>query len=78
MSGGIGAESWSRPWHDLQRSLAAGFGATPAAAPGGGSFPIKGSTSPNGISPGSWLVKARTASGRGTGRPQNNCRITVR
>jgi hypothetical protein len=66
------AELWSLPWHELQRSLAAGFGGSAAGQAGGSGSPFV-------ISPaGSWLVRARTASGHWTGRPQNNCRITVR
>ncbi len=73
------AELWSLPWHELQRSLAAGFGGSAAGAGGSGSPFVRAVGAPCVISPaGSWLVRARSASGRWTGRPQNNCRITVR
>ncbi len=74
------AERWSLPWHELQHSLAAGFGGNAAAAAGGGGSPfVRAVGAPCVISPaGSWLVRARTASRRWTPRPQNNCRITVR
>jgi len=74
------AELWSLPWHELQRSLAAGFGGNAAGAAGGSGSPfVRVVGGPCVISPaGSWLVRARTASGRWTSRPQNNCRITVR
>jgi len=74
------AQLWSQPWHDLQRSLAAGFGGSAAGAAGGSGSPfVRAAGAPCVISPaGSWLVRARTAPGRWTHRPQNNCRITVR
>jgi hypothetical protein len=74
------AELWSLPWHELQRSLAAGFGENAAGQAGGsGSYAIKHVKTPNVISPvGTWLVRARAAPGRSISRPQNNCRIIVR
>jgi hypothetical protein len=74
------AELWSLPWHELQRSLAAGFGGSAAGQAGGSGSPfVRVVGAPCVISPvGSWLVRARAAPGRWTGRPQNNCRITVR
>jgi hypothetical protein len=73
------AELWSLPWHELQHSLAAGFGGTAGQAGGSGSPFVRVVGGPCVISPvGSWLVRARAAPGRWTHRPQNNCRITVR
>ncbi len=71
-------ELWSRPWHELQRSLAAGF-ATPAAACAAGQSEnaCKASTVAAGAPVGSWLARAHPRHRR-TQSPQNNCRITVR
>jgi hypothetical protein len=56
------AELWSLPWHELQRSLAAGFGANAAGQPGASGSPtFKVPSPPCTLSPvGSWLVRART------------------
>jgi hypothetical protein len=51
-------ESWSLPWHDLQRSLAESYGT-------GGNLQPKGLNSRNTVRPaGNWLVRARSRATR--------------
>jgi hypothetical protein len=56
-------EMWSRPWHALQRSLAAKFAAEAAA----GTFANRSLREPPVplVSAGSWLVRAHGAVARG-------------
>ncbi|HLZ99047.1 MAG TPA: hypothetical protein VKP66_13990 [Steroidobacteraceae bacterium] len=53
--------AWSLPWHELQRSLAAGFGAHAGAHAAGGSPCPRGPSDARCVpAPASWLVRART------------------
>ena len=57
-----GVADWSHPWHELQRSLAAGFGAHAGGCAAGHPRTAPKVSSPRSAIPPavSWLVRART------------------
>jgi hypothetical protein len=72
------SELWNLPWQELQRSLAAGFGAGGYAA-GNSQASFQSAGARGAAAPvASWLVRAAAAPTRYNNRPQNNCRITDR
>jgi hypothetical protein len=70
---------WSHPWHELQRDLAAGFGAHAGGyAAGYPQTTLTASSLRGAIPPAvSWLVRAHSRPPP-CNRPQDNCRITDR